>query len=151
MSVMKSANPDFEAAVRAAFERQPFMSFLGAQLGRVEPGRVEIRLPFHEGVGQNHGYFHGGVIGAMADVAGGFSAFSLLPPNSSVLTAEYKLSILAPGLGEELVSRGEILRAGKTLLTAEVKIHVVREGQEHLCAVALQTLRGRTGGAEVQF
>ncbi len=148
---MDAANPDYDTAVRAAFDRQPFMGFIGARVGAVAPGRVELRLPFHEGVGQNHGFFHGGVIGALADVAGGFAGFSLMPPNSSVLTAEYKLSILAPGLGEELIARGEVLRAGKTLITTEIKVYVRRDGQEHMCAIALQTLRGRTGGAEVQF
>lgn len=148
---MQPQNPDFLAAVEAAFSRQPFMHFIGARLGAVEPGGVEIRLPYHEGVGQNHGYFQGEVIGAVADSAGGLAGFSLLPPGSSVLAVEYKISFLSPGNGDKLVARGEVLRVGRTLVTTEIKAHVLRDGEEHLCAVVLQTLRALSGGGEIRF
>ena len=143
----EARNPNYEQAVLDGFARQPFMGYIGARITAVRPGFVEIRVPYREEVGQNHGFFHGGVIGAVADVAGGFAGFSILPPESSVLTVEYKINILAPGLGDELIARGEVLTAGKTLIFTEMKMFVVRDGQEHLCAAALQTLRGKTGGA----
>lgn len=143
----EARNAGYERAVLDGFARQPFMGYIGARITAVRPGFVEIRVPYREEVGQNHGFFHGGVIGAVADVAGGFAGFSLLPPDSSILTVEYKLNILAPGLGDELIGRGQVLTAGKTLIFTEMKLYVVRDGQENLCAVALQTLRGKTGGA----
>ncbi len=146
-----AANPDYRQAVHDGFVRQPFMGYLGARLVAVHPGQVEIRVPYREEVGQNHGFFHGGVIGAIADVSGGFAGYSLLPPGSSVLTVEYKLNILAPGLGDELIGRGAVLSAGRTLIFTEARLFVARAGEEHLCAVALQTLRGKTGGAGVAF
>lgn len=140
-------NPDYVAAVHAAFNRQPFMAYLGARIAAVEPGYVEIRVAYREEIGQNHGFFHGGVIGAIADVSGGFAGFSLLPANGSVLTAEYKINIVAPGKGAELIGRGQVLSAGRTLIFTEAKLFVRNGENETLCAAALQTLRGKTGGA----
>ncbi|MFP5286708.1 MAG: PaaI family thioesterase, partial [Thermoanaerobaculia bacterium] len=90
-------DPDFAARVRASFERQGFMRSLGAELIRVEPGACEIRLPFREDLGQQHGYFHAGALGAIADSAGGYAAYTLMGANDSVLSVEYKMNLLAPG------------------------------------------------------
>lgn len=139
-------NPDYRADALAGFERQPFMAHIGARVTEVRPGFVEIRVPYRDEVGQNHGFFHGGVIGSVADVAGGFAGYSLLPPGGSVLTVEYKLNIVAPGLGSELIGRGGVLTLGKTLIFTEAKLYVLRDGAEHLCGVMLQTLRAKTGG-----
>ncbi len=63
----RASNPDFARAVRASFDSQGLMATLGARLVSVEPGRVVIELPFSQSVSQQHGLFHGGVIGAIAD------------------------------------------------------------------------------------
>lgn len=151
MPNVTSHNPDYVAAVHAAFERQPFMGFLGAQVAIVEPGFVELRLAYRDEIGQNHGYFHGGVLGAIADTAGGFAGFSLMPAGSSVLTVEYKINIIAPGKGAELIGRGRVLSAGRTLIFTEARLFVRNGERETLCAVALQTLRGKSGGPGVAF
>ncbi|MBF0333358.1 MAG: PaaI family thioesterase [Alphaproteobacteria bacterium] len=151
MSEFEPKNPDYAQAVRDGFGRQPFMAHLGARLTAIEPGRVEIRLPYRDEVGQNHGFFHGGAIGAIADVSGGFAGFSLMGKGGSVLTVEYKINIVAPGLGEELIGRGEVIRMGGTLIITEARLYVLRDGAESLCAIALQTLRGKQTGREVAF
>lgn len=148
---MTPQNPLFDRAVRDAFARQPFMGYIGATVAEVRPGFVELRLPYREEVGQNHGFFHGGVIGSLADVAGGFAAYSLLPPASSVLTVEYKINIVAPGRGDELISRAEVVRAGRTLIFTEIKVWVSADGAESLNAIALQTIRAMTGGPGIAF
>jgi uncharacterized protein (TIGR00369 family) len=132
-------NPDFERAVRDSFARQAFMRTLGAELLLVEPGRTEIVLAYDEGLSQQHGYFHGGVIGTLADNAGGYAAFSLMPPDMTVLTVEYKLNIVAPGKGERLIARGQVLRPGRTLIVTRSDVFAVDGGAEKLCATALQT------------
>ena len=72
-------NPDFAARIRASFARQRIMELLGAELAGIEAGLCEIRLPFKEALCQQHGFFHGGVIGTIADSAGGYAGFSLMP------------------------------------------------------------------------
>ncbi len=104
------------------------------------PGECEIELPYRPDITQQHGYFHGGIIGTIADSAGGYAAFSLMPESSSVLTVEYKMNLLAPGDGDLLIARGNVVKFGRTLVVTRVDAVVVTEGRETLCATLLQTL-----------
>lgn len=149
MPAFETGDPDYERRVRDSFARQPFMATLGAELAAVTPGRVEVVLPYAEGVTQQHGFFHGGSIGAIADTAGGYAAFTLFPAGSTVLTVEYKINIMAPGKGERLVAIGEVVRSGRTLTIVRVDVHAEAEGARTLCATATQTLiclAGRSDG-----
>jgi len=132
---------DFEARVRDSFSRQPFMAAIGASLRTVAPGRVELVLPYDDQkVTQQHGFFHGGAIGALADTAGGFAAFTLFPPDSAILTVEYKINMMAPGKGERLVAVGQVVRSGRTLTVSSVDIYAETGDARTHCATATQTL-----------
>ncbi len=133
-------DPDYEDRVRASFARQGAMGLLGARLTTLSPGHCELELDFRPELSQQHGYFHGGIVGALADTAGGYAAFTLMPADASVLTVEYKLNLMAPADGECLIARGEVLRAGKTLVITRAELYVRRGGAEHHCASMQQTL-----------
>jgi uncharacterized protein (TIGR00369 family) len=133
-------NPQFEQRVRESFDRQGFMQTLGAVLARVEVGAVSIELPYSPALSQQHGYFHGGVIGTLADNACGYAAFTLMRAEDSVLTAEYKVNLLAPGDGEKLIARAKVLRPGRTLTVCEARVYAVKGDKQKLCATALATL-----------
>jgi uncharacterized protein (TIGR00369 family) len=134
------SNPAYAERVQGSFRRQQAMAFLGAKLSRLTPGTCEIRLRYKPELTQQHGYFHGGIIGTIADSAGGYAAFTLMPLDSSVLTVEYKMNLLAPGDGELVIARGRVLKAGRTLVVAQVDAFVVKAGHKTLCATLLQTL-----------
>jgi uncharacterized protein (TIGR00369 family) len=104
----KPSDPDFASRVRASFGRQQAMEFIGAELTAVEPGRCEIRLPFKPELTQQHGFVHGGIVGMIADSACGYAAYSLFPADSSILTVEYKINLLAPSKGDALIARARI-------------------------------------------
>lgn len=142
------SDPDFAARVRASFERQGFMRSLGAELTRVEPGACEIRLRFREDLGQQHGYFHAGALGAIADSAGGYAAYTLMSAGDSVLSVEYKMNLLAPGRGEAAVARGRVIKSGRTLTVCQVEVFVEGDGAETLCALLQQTLIRMAGRAD---
>lgn len=148
MSEFKVLNPDFADRVRDSFSRQSFMATIGAELTDIGPGQVEIHLPYQDSLCQQHGYFHGGVIGALADNVGGYAAFSLMAPENSVLTVEYKMNIVAPGDGEALIARGQVLRPGRTLTVCQAQVFAVKDGKEKLCATALCTLMTLVGQAD---
>jgi uncharacterized protein (TIGR00369 family) len=133
-------DPDFATKVRESFAHQGAMAHLGARLVRIEPGSCEVEIPFRPEVGQQHGYFHGGVIGAIADSAGGYAAFSLAPAGSAVLTVEFKLNFAAPGDGQKLIARGTVLRAGRSLTLTRAEVYAVKDGTETLCAAMQQTV-----------
>jgi uncharacterized protein (TIGR00369 family) len=145
--VGEKLDPETEARVRGSFARQQFMGFLGAELAELRPGFCEIRLAYRPELGQQHGFFHAGVVGTLADNAGGYAAYSLMPADWSILTVEYKLNLVAPGDGELLIARAEVVKAGRTLTICRGDVFVVRGGDEKLklCAVSQQTLMGLAG------
>lgn len=130
-----------EAAIRDSFARQGLMRTLGIELLRLAPGEAELRLPYAAAVNQQQGGFHGGAIGALADVAGGYAAMTVAPEGGEVTTVEYKINFLAAFSGGELRAHGRVLRAGKRLIvtTAEV-LHRAEDGAESPCAVMQQTI-----------
>ena len=115
-------DPEFAARVRASFGRQKAMALIGASLAAVEPGYVEINLPFRDDLTQQKGYVHGGILGMICDSACGYSAFSLMPADCSLVTVEYKINILNPALGA-LVARGRVVKPGRTLTVARAEVH----------------------------
>ena len=148
MTSFEPRNPDFAARVGASFVRQSFMGHIGAELARIEPGYCEISLPYSERICQQHGFFHGGVIGTIADNAGGYAAFSLMDAESSVLTVEFKLNLLSPGAGERLIARAQVMRAGRMLTVCRADVYGVTGGDEKHCATGLVTLMRLPGRAD---
>jgi uncharacterized protein (TIGR00369 family) len=146
------ADAAFAERVRASFGRQRFMSLIGARLIRVEPGHVQIEMPYREDLGQQHGFIHAGATAAIADSAGGYAAFTLFPADASILTAEFKLNLLAPAQGEKLIATGKALRSGRTLTVCDLEVAAVANGKTTICATGLQTLmclHGRPDGPPV--
>lgn len=139
MTTFQPRNPEFRERTADSFGRQSFMKTIGARLTQVEPGRVRIDLDRDPGLCQQHGFFHGGVVGTVADNAGGYAAFSLLGEGDSILTVEYKLNLVAPARGERLIARGEVVRSGRTLIVCRSDVSVEEDGVEKPCATMLGT------------
>jgi uncharacterized protein (TIGR00369 family) len=142
------ADPGFERRTRESFDRQGAMAHLGASLGRVEPGFVEILLPFRPELSQQHGFFHAGIVATVADSAGGYAAYTLFPADAGVLTVEFKVNLMAPADGERIVAQGRVVRSGRTITVAQFDVHVEKAGRRTHCATGLQTIMrivGRTG------
>lgn len=127
--------------IEASFQRQGMMQHLGARLLRVEPGLCEVALPYSERVTQQQGGFHGGAMGALADIAGGYAALTVAAEDSEVTTVEYKINFMAAFKDGELRALGRVAKAGKRIIvtTAEVT-HVSPGGKESPCALMQQTL-----------
>ncbi|AWI79405.1 MAG: thioesterase [Betaproteobacteria bacterium HGW-Betaproteobacteria-13] len=143
-------DPDYADRVRASFGMQQAMQLIGAELAELEPGFAEIHLPHRPEITQQHGYIHGGVVGMIADSAAGYAANTLTPHDTSVLTVEYKLNLLAPADGQRLVARGEVIKPGRTLLITRAEVYAVRDERWTLCAVMQQTIiamHGKKDGA----
>lgn len=91
-----AAAPGFVERVRDSFERQTAMQLIRATLALVEHGLTEIHLSHWQGIEQQYGFVHGGVVGMIADSAAGYAAMTLVPASASVLTVEYKMNLMAP-------------------------------------------------------
>jgi uncharacterized protein (TIGR00369 family) len=140
-SKWKPANQDFEQVVRNAFAQQRAMALIGANLEWVAPGEIHIGLPCHDKV-MSHipSIVHGGTIGMIADSAMGFAALTLAPAGVTGVTAEYKISMLSPAVGERLLARGNVIKPGSKLTFAQAEVVVVDSGREKVVAMALGTL-----------
>ncbi|OIP31437.1 MAG: phenylacetic acid degradation protein PaaI [Deltaproteobacteria bacterium CG12_big_fil_rev_8_21_14_0_65_43_10] len=144
----KPLDPNYQEKVRSSFSRQKFMDFIGAELVEIKPGYCEIHLPYKKELSQQHGFFHAGIIGTVADNSGGYASFSLMPKDSSILTVEYKLNLIAPGDGELLIARGQVIKSGRTLTICRTEVFVVKNGVEKLCATSLTTLMALVGKSD---
>ncbi|PKB85626.1 MAG: phenylacetic acid degradation protein [Chloroflexi bacterium] len=140
MPEFEPRDPDFETRIRDSFSRQAAMHTLGAVLGRVAPGEVEIEMPYRADLAQQHGYMHGGIITAILDSACGYAALSLSATDTAVLTVEYKVNFIAPAKGERFVARGEVLRPGATVTVCKGDVVAIEDGEEKLVTTMLTTL-----------
>lgn len=127
--------------IQQSFDRQGFMKVIGAKLHEVSKGECTIVLPYSEKITQQQDTFHGGAIGAIADIAAGYAGLTVAPPNSEVVTVEYKINFLASLKGGTLLAKGKVIKAGKRLIITEARVfHHYDDGKETICAVLQQTL-----------
>lgn len=111
-----SLSVEAEQRVRESFARQGFMQKLGVEFRSLGHGACELALVVDESMSQQHGFAHAGVTTTIADNAAGYAAYSIMPENSTVLTTEFKVNLLAPAKGPELIARAEVIKPGRTLV-----------------------------------
>jgi uncharacterized protein (TIGR00369 family) len=133
-------NPDFRAVAEATFDRQPAMHTLGISIARLEPGEVDLAMPYTSALTQQHGFIHAGIITAGLDNACGIAAFTLMPADTGILTVEFKTNLLAPARGERFVFRARVVKPGRTLTVCEAQASAEHDGAETLIATMTGTL-----------
>ena len=124
---------------KESFDRQGLMTLLGAELVEARDGRAVIEVPYREDLTQQHGYFHGGVVTAIADVACGYASYTTMPPDSSVLTVEFKINLMNPAAGERLRAEAKVHKAGRTLVVVGATVTVLRGEKSVTCGEMLGT------------
>ena len=152
-----SAAPDFQPAdtgfaerVRASFARQPAMSTIGASIADVQPGRVTVELPYAAHLTQQHGFLHGGILGAALDSACGYAASTLMPADAGVLSIEYKINFLAPARGQRFRMVGTVVKPGRTISVVEGRAFAIDGEREKLVATMQTTLMAIAGRDDVK-
>ena len=135
---MNPRNPSFAEDVARTFAKQPIMNLIGARLLLVEPGVVEITLPYRADLTQQHGYLHAGVVTTIADSACSYAAFTLMPAGSNVLSVEFKVNLLRPAQGVEFVTRAEVIKAGRTLTVVRADVFGIAKNEEKELVATMQ-------------
>ena len=133
-------DPGYAQRVRASFARQGAMTLIGATMIDLAPGYCAIAVVPRPEILQQHGYVHAGIVATLVDSAGGFAGFTLFPADSSVLTVEFKLNLLAPASGDRLVAEGFVVKPGRTLVITRGEVHAEKGGKRTLVAMMQQTL-----------
>ena len=151
-SVARAFEPAFAGyaeRARESFARQGAMKLIGATIVDLQPGYCAIALVPRPEISQQHGYVHAGIVAAIADSAGGYAGFTLFPADSSVLTVEFKLNLIAPAAGDRLIAEGQVFKPGRTLAITRGEVHAEAGGRRTLVALMQQTLivmRGKADG-----
>jgi len=135
---MNPLNPNFAADVAASFAQQQIMNLIGARLSLVEPGVIEITLPYREDLTQQDRYLHAGILTTIADSACGYAAFTLMPAGSRVLAVEFKVNLLRPARAPEFVARAEVIKAGRTLTVVRADVFGVSAGDDKVLLATMQ-------------
>ncbi len=137
----QASNPLFAADVKQSFQNQSLMGLIGAQLNLVEPGLVEITLPYRKDLTQQNGYLHAGIVTTIADSAAGYAAYTLMPVGAEVLSVEFKVNLLRPAQGDTFLARAEVIKPGKTLAVVRADVFGISEtGSRELVAVLQGTI-----------
>ncbi len=128
------------AAIRASFGAQTLMQTFGAQMDEIAPGRIEISAPILPSALQQHGFAHAGLTFSLGDSAAGYSALTLMPEGSEVLTAEMKINLLAPADGERLIASGKVIKPGRRLFVVGAEVFVEKDGKRKPVALLQGTM-----------
>ena len=146
--VFVAKDPDYAQRVRESFARQGAMALIGAEMTDLAPGYCAISVRPRPEILQQHGYVHAGIVATLVDSAGGYAGFTLFPADSSVLTVEFKLNLLAPATGDRLVAEGFVVKPGRTLAITRGEVYAEKAGQRTLVALMQQTLMVMHGKAD---
>ena len=133
-----ATNPTFVEEIKDSFGKQTIMALIGGELTRVEPGVIEITLPYRADLTQQHGYVHAGIITTIADSACGYAAYTLMPPGSDVLAVEFKVNLIRPAKGESFVARAEVIKSGRTLTVVRADVHALSGGDKSELVAIMQ-------------
>jgi len=123
---------------REVLAQQAFSQLLGAELSALALGRAELQLALREQLKQQNGFAHGGVISYLADNALTYAGGTAM--QVPVVTSEFKINYLRPGLGERLIARAEAVHVSKTQAVCRCEVYAVADGAEKLCALAQGTI-----------
>ena len=116
------------------------MKTLGVKIESLQPGEIELMMPYGVAYTQQHGFMHAGIIATVLDNACGYAAFSLMPDDAAILTVEFKTNLLAPARGERFLFRGKVVKPDRTITVCEAQAFAVGGGEEKLVATMTGTL-----------
>jgi len=128
---------DIQQRIANSFAAQTLMETLGAKLVLVADGEVHIALPFSKHLSQQHGFLHAGAITSIVDSACGYAALTKAPQNHEVVSAEFKINLLRPALGETFLAIGKVQNAGKLLTVCTGEVRAFASGESSYKVVAL--------------
>ncbi|MCU0494079.1 MAG: PaaI family thioesterase [Chloroflexaceae bacterium] len=140
MAQFQVTDPQFAERVHESFNRQTIMHTIGASLTLVEPGVIEITLPFRADLCQQHGFLHAGVITTVVDSACGYAAFTLMPTDAAVMSVEFKVNLLSPATGEQFLARGTVLKPGRTITVTNGELWAQQGDSRKLVATMTATM-----------
>lgn len=119
MTEFEIADPDYKERITRSFNYQPMMKTMGVTLVAIEPGHVEFSMEFADHLTQQNGFLHAGALSTALDSACGFSSYTLMPPDASILTIENKVNLFRPAKTGPFRIVGNVVKPGRTIIVSE--------------------------------
>lgn len=110
-----------------------FNRLCGMRVLRWDAGGVEIALPYEPQLSAHEGTFHGGVVSALIDTAGGGAVMADhdFDKGSRLSTVALSVQYLGPARGAQLIAYASCFKRGGRIHYAEAE---VRDGDGATCA-----------------
>jgi uncharacterized protein (TIGR00369 family) len=110
--------------IAAKLANNPVVKFMSIGLKEVTTGEATLIMKYREELRNSMGLLQGGILGVVADVAGGVSLYSILtdPLQVVIPTVEFKLNFLRPAKGGDLIARGRVVHSGRQIAVCQVEI-----------------------------
>jgi len=138
---MTAPNPAYAETLKQSVMAMPMAQTIGLSFAHVEPGAVELEIPYSDAMSFRPGQLQATAIFAAADFAAIAAAGTLLPPGWINASIDCTLKIVGPADGDKLVARGRVVSPGRLITVSAAEVYSVRDGRESLCATALATAR----------
>jgi uncharacterized protein (TIGR00369 family) len=114
-----------EQALREYLEAIPAARTFGYRIEELAPGRAVVVAPYDSSLDGIYASFHGGMLATLADSAGGAAAMTVMEAGTITPTTDLSIRFLAP-CRTDARATARVIRAGRTLIVAEVNIHDMR-------------------------
>ncbi|MEJ3959520.1 PaaI family thioesterase [Brachymonas sp. G13] len=131
---------DIAQRIADSFQKQGLMATLGAELLLAQEGEVQIAMPFSKHLSQQQGFIHAGAVTSIVDSACGYAALTKAPAGCEVVTAEFKINLLRPAIGDRFVAIGKVTNAGKMLTVCTGEVHAYTGESSKLVALMQATI-----------
>ena len=141
MTEFEPRNPDFENVTRGFLEAMPAFRTLSLQIDALSPGFARIIMRIVPGLTFDGRHVQGGMVGALLDIAGGASAFTLVPAGYGVAMLGFETHHLSAAVGSRLVAEGRVVKPGRNQALSLVEIFAEADSARTLCATGHVTSR----------
>ena len=105
----------------AYFDRATLKHSLGLDLRYGDDGRALLVMPFSPEFCHAMGDTHGGILSTLLDTAGWFTAAPHY--ETWIATTDLQLKLVSPANQETLITRGRLLKAGRSLAACTMETH----------------------------
>ena len=124
----------------ASCAKQSMMQTFGATLDAVTEGRVTLSAPILSGCRQQQGFAHAALTFGLGDSAAGYAALTTIPEDQEVVTAEIKITLTAPAMGDRLIAKGRVIKPSRRLIVVTSEVFALKDGTETLVAILQGTM-----------
>lgn len=126
--------------VKEIFSKANFINDLGIEINKIEVGYCETILSIKEKHLQQDGFVHAGVLATIADHTAGGAAASMIKDTQTILSIEFKINMLRPAIGEELICKAKVIKNGKTISIVDSEVFSIKAKEEKMVSKAIVTL-----------